>query len=371
MKVLMVTPYYYPIIGGTESLIENIALKLNEHNVHTDVLTFNYSSSKPMWQNENLIINGLTVKRIPVMRLSRPISFLNHVPGSFRSKLLDYDVIHFHNDVDLSFPLFSFNIPRKKIFHFHCLDTTYFDYRRNPLAKKILINSADCFIALSSFLAGYLLDLGISKDRIKILSNGINTDKFNLGALEKVSNLLLFVGRLDPKKGLPVLLAALKHVKRPVKLVIIGPPSTYEEYSASLIRLMVEVKGKTIHEIVYLGKVPVSELVNWYQKASVVILPSIYESFPMVPMEALACGTPVIASNVGAIPEVVRNHENGIIVQPNNPVELANAIEYLLDNESLRKKFGRAGREWVVQKFSSEITIRSLIQIYVSLMQMN
>jgi len=369
MKVLMVTPYYYPIIGGTESLVENIAIKLNEHNVHTDVMTFNYNMQmKPVWSEETETINGVNVTRVPVIRLPRPTFFVNHLPGYFRTKLKQYDLIHFHNDTDLSFPLFSHNLNKKTLFHCHCLDTTFYDYRRNPIARNILIRSADIFITLSDFLFKLLNELGVAQERIRILPNGVDTNKFKEGTNEKIPNLLLFVGRLDPKKGIPVLLASLKNLKKPVRLVIIGPPSTYTQYSANVMKLIGTLSKKTNHEITYLGKVPINELIGWYQKASMVILPSIYESFPMVTMESLACGTPVVASNVGAIPEVVRDYENGLLVPPNNPTKLAEAIQYLLDNGSVRKEFGRKGREWIVKNFSSDIVIERLIQIYHSLL---
>jgi glycosyltransferase involved in cell wall biosynthesis len=363
----MVTPWYYPIIGGTERVVETFSLKLIEHNIHSDVLTFNYRNHRPVWRDEHVTINGVDVTRIRAVKLLGGNTFLKHVPGSFRSKLLDYDIIHFHNDCDLTFPVFSWNIPRKKIFHFHCLDTTYHDYIINPIAKKALVKSADYFIALSDFLAKRIVELGIPRERVKILSNGIDTNIFTSGTTEKTRNLFLFVGRLDPKKGVPILLHALKYVRKPIKLVFIGPPAS-DAYSQMVRQMMIDIGKKSIHEINYLGKVSLNELITWYQKASALIIPSLSESFPMVPMEAMSCGTPVIASNVGAIPEVVHNYENGLIVQPNNPVELAKAIDYFLENESVSQVYGKAGRDLIVTKLSAEITIKHLIKIYNSML---
>ena len=366
----MVTPFYYPTtIGGTESLIESITMKLNEHRIHTDIMALNYVTRlKTAWNEKNEIINGLNIVKVPTAILPRPTFFINHFPAHFRRKMKQYDIVHFHNDTDLSFPFFSYGLRMPKIFHCHCLDTTYYHYKRNPIARQIFLRSADIFIALSRFLSGMLSDLGVPKENIRIVPNGVDVNRFREGTGEKNENLLLFVGRLDPKKGIRVLLQSLKHLNTPVKLVMIGPSSTYKEYSRGIVKLIDDVGKKTMHTVTYLGRVAPQELVRWYQKASILVLPSISESFPMVNIESLACGTPVVASNVGAVSEVVRDHENGILVPPGNPIKLAEALQYLLDNEDTRLKFGKQGVKWIVENFSSEVTITRLIDIYRSLL---
>lgn len=368
MRVLMITPYYYPIIGGTESLVETITMKLNDHGIHTDIMTFNYDIDlKSRWNQKIETVNNIQIIRVPVIKVPRPTCFINHLPGRFRAKLKQYDIIHFHNDTDLTFPLFAYGLNRKRLFHCHCLDTTFYNYKRNPLAKNILIRSADIFIALSGFLAKMLVTLGVPPAKIRVLPNGVNVNKFK-GNGKKIPNLLLFVGRLDPKKGIPTLLASLKYLKKNVTLVIIGSPSTYQKYSSKIIESIWDVKNKTMHKILYFAKVKQEELIQWYQKASIVILPSVQESFPMVCLEALACETPVVASSVGAIPEIIRNHENGILTPPNNPMKLAEAIQYLLDNDQVRSKFGKKGREHIVKNFSSDVIAERLIEIYKSML---
>jgi glycosyltransferase involved in cell wall biosynthesis len=369
MKVLMVTPFYYPTtIGGTESLIENISRELNKHGITTDIMTSNYITPlKTVWKEKIEVINGLNVVRVPAAILPRPTFFINHFVANFRSKMRQYNIVHFHNDTDLSFPLFSYGLGMPKLFHCHCIDTTYDDYIRNPIARQIFLRSADIFIALSRFLSEKLSDLGVPIEKIRIVPNGVDVNRFREGMGNKIENLLLFVGRLDPKKGIPVLLQSLKHLNKPVRLVMIGPLSAYGEYSKNIVKLIDDVRKKTIHTITYLGPVEPQELVRWYQKASILVLPSIAESFPMVNIESLACGTPVVASNVGAVSEVVRDHENGILVPPRDPFKLAEALQYLLDNEDTRLKFGKQGVKWIHENFSSEAVITRLIEIYRTL----
>jgi glycosyltransferase involved in cell wall biosynthesis len=160
------------------------------------------------------------------------------------------------------------------------------------------------------------------------------------------------------------LLKSLNYLETPIQLAIIGPLSWDSAYNEKLMMLIDKVNKKSIHKVIYLGAQEPKEIVKWYQKASVFVLPSLSESFGIVNLEALSCETPVVASNTGGIPEIVHNHKNGILVPPCSSVELARGIQYLLDNQEVRKKFGKEGRRWVVENFSSEITVKKLLQIY-------
>lgn len=366
MKALMVTPWYYPTIGGTEAMVENISVKLNEMGISTDIMTFNIDRmGKPIRQRKIEKINGINVIKIPSSDLSLTRMFrVRFIPGRFVNILKNYDIIHFHNDVDLSFPAFSYFVAKPKIFHCHCLDITYYIYKQNFLSKYIFKNVADIYIAVSKCLVKLLVNLGIPRTKIRVVPNGIDVKRFQPRRETKIENLLLFVGRLDPKKGLPTLFESLNYLEAPVQLVIIGPPSYDAKYSKKILTLAKKVNAKTIHEVRYIGVQEPEEIVTWYQKASVFVCPSFSEPFGIVNLEALSCETPVVASNVGGIPEVVRNHENGILVPPNDAVKLAEGIQYLLDNAEIRKKFGEKGRRWVVKNFSSEIVIKKLLQIY-------
>jgi starch synthase len=81
-------------------------------------------------------------------------------------------------------------------------------------------------------------------------------------------------------------------------------------------------------------------------------------------LEAMSCGTAVVSTNVGGIPEIVQDGENGMLVSPNAPVELANAINSLLCNRSIRTEFSRKGRKWIEDNYSIEVAIKKLCRIY-------
>jgi glycosyltransferase involved in cell wall biosynthesis len=212
-----------------------------------------------------------------------------------------------------------------------------------------------------------LVNLGIPKNRIVYLPNSVDTNFFKPGK-NKEENLLLYVGRITELKGLHLLIEALKYLKKNVRLVIIGPPDWNTSYYQKLLNTFERENAKGKHKISYLGAMEQSEIVKWYQKASLFILPSFVEGFPVTVLEALSCGTPVVATNVGGIPEVIQNNETGILIPPSNPVSLAKAIDHLLENEDIRLEMTRRGRENVQKQYSLENACKKLRLIYKQLL---
>jgi len=363
----MVTPGFYPITGGTETVVRNLSLKLNQTGIITDVMTFNMSAKwHPKWSGATSRIDQSIVYRIPGLNWqpiehSRRANFgVNLIPGRFTSFFKGYDLIHYH-EFDLSFPLFSYFVRKQKIFHLHGLDTNFL--RWNHLARTIFKNVATYFIATSKIIRSDLGELGIAENRVFYLPNGIDTDKFVPKTNEREENLLLFVGRVQRKKGIEVLLDALKYVNTPVRLVVAGP--ILKSYQFELVQRI--SKNSTLgrkHKIEFLGEINPETAIIWYQKASVFILPSFDEGLPMALLEALSCETPVIVTPVGGVPDVVVNSESGIFVPPRDSKKLAEKIQYLLDNEKVRVGLGKEGRMRVVRDFSLDASIKNLCTFY-------
>jgi glycosyltransferase involved in cell wall biosynthesis len=208
-----------------------------------------------------------------------------------------------------------------------------------------------------------LSDLGIASETIRILPNGIDTHRFFPGKKSRSNSLLLFVGRIDPAKGLTVLMGALNYLTTKCRVLIVGPVTNLEYYE-EIVRLATKINDKGIHHVEFAGEQAPQEIVKWYQGATIFVLPSLSESFPLTLLEAMACETAVVATNVGGIPTMIQDHRNGIIVPPKDPKRLAQAIQYLLDNQTTRKKFGKEGRRVVVEQFSSEAVAKRLVQMY-------
>jgi glycosyltransferase involved in cell wall biosynthesis len=151
--------------------------------------------------------------------------------------------------------------------------------------------------------------------------------------------MILFVGTVEPRKNLTTLLRSYALLKRrfaPPPLVLAGPRGWGHEETISL----VEELGLK-NEVIFPGYIPREELPLWYNAATLFVYPSLYEGFGLPPLEAMACGTPVIASNTSALPEVVS--DAGLLVEPTDAEEMAEAMHLLLSDGDLRDTLRRKG----------------------------
>jgi glycosyltransferase involved in cell wall biosynthesis len=369
MRVLMVTPSFYPIEGGTETMVRNLSIELKKVGVHADILTFNMDRKwDPKWRKKIEKIEGVTVFRVPALNWlpikhsPRITSKINLIPGRFTHLMKEYDIIHFH-EAEFSFPFFSYFVKKPKILHLHGIRLDYF--KRYHFSRFLLKTAADLYLSLTEQMKNELIALGIPKDKIELLPNAVDPQIFQAKG-KKMDNKLLYVGRIDPGKGLQILLKSLKYVNNSVHLEIIGPPGWSSDYYQNVLRLIEIENRRGIHKIRYLGRVNPNQasLIESYQNASILVLSSFYEAFGVVILEAMACKTPVISTPTGGTKELIKHGENGLLVSINNPIELAAGINYLLEKKDVRIKFGNAGRKLVIEKFSFDVVIKKLCKIY-------
>jgi glycosyltransferase involved in cell wall biosynthesis len=374
MQVLMVTPGFHPIKGGTETIVRNLSIELNKIGVRVDIMTFNMDRRwNPKWRGKIEKIDGITVFKVPalnwlpIIKHSPRITFgINLIPGRFTHLMKGYDIIHFH-ETEFSFPFFSYCVKKPKILHLHGITFDYF--KRYHLSRFILKTAADLYLSITKQMKNELAMLGIPKNKIIYFPNAVDSKIFQPKE-KKMDNTILYVGRIGPDKGLHVLLKSLTYIKNSVDLEIIGPPDWNLNYYQNVLKLIEIENRKGKHKIRYLGRVDPNQtsLIQAYQKASILVLPSFFEAFGIVLLEAMSCETPVVSTYAGGIPEIVINGENGILVPVNNPSKLAEAIDYLLENKDVRMKFGKAGRKRVVENFSVEVLAKNLCKIYEAML---
>lgn len=187
----------------------------------------------------------------------------------------------------------------------------------------------------------------------KIIPLGLRENFTNI--LPKVDfkgNKILFIGSLHPVKGLDYLLEAMikiVDINPQVKLFIAGRGASEKFYRNKVSDLGLE---KNIN---FLGFVNSSGIIELYKSVDITVVPSIWsEQFGMVGPESLACGVPVIGSNVGGIPEWLKDNERGILVPPRNSEELAEKILYLLSNKKLLATYGKNGHNYINQVHTNE-----------------
>lgn len=265
-------------------------------------------------------------------------------------------------------------------------------YRASTWIEKTAYQNADGVIAVSPSMKGGVHDLyQVPFEKIRIIPNGIDAHQYqptlNPGVLKFYhinpdKPFILFVGRISRQKGIIHLINAIKYLSWDIQIVLCaGAPDT-EEIGKEMMERVEEARGKTPNDIVWIRQwIPKSDLIVLYSHASLFVCPSIYEPFGIINLEAMACGTPVIASAVGGIPEVVVHGETGWLISfepigPNNfePMEpekfskdLANAINSLLSSPEKMKIMGEKSREKVEKQFSWKSIARQTLEFYKEL----
>lgn len=204
-------------------------------------------------------------------------------------------------------------------------------------------------------------DFGVPLEMQSVVYNGIDRSIFKPVKVKKNKKDILFVGNIeDGKKGFIYLLKALTVMKSDVRLVIVDGGAPHRKVTNRVIDIL-GIRDK----IYFAGTASHDELVTFYSQSAAAIVPSVYEGFGFPAGEAMACGVPVISSDGGALPEVVG--DAGIVVPARDHIALADAIDTLLNDPELQKKYSRAGMERVEKLFTWEGAVKQMIEIYSSL----
>jgi glycosyltransferase involved in cell wall biosynthesis len=255
---------------------------------------------------------------------------------------------------------------RKSIVHVHGVrggDGILFSLAQNAyiyVFARSIFGKADKVICLTSHDAARIRRFGCLREKIRIIPNGVDASKFYPFGDEE-PNLLLWCGRFTQQKGLEYLVQALRIIvaQNPrVRLLMTGDGPLLPRICRIL------EKYKLTDKVVLLGRVPYDAIPTLMNKASVYVLPSLNEGMPYVLLEAMACGKSVIGSDISGINDVITHGRNGLLVPPRNPVAFADAVSALLENESLRKEFGRNARQLMVEKYNWEAIAKQVEEVY-------
>jgi len=212
----------------------------------------------------------------------------------------------------------------------------------------------DIYIALTDFARNKFIEGGLPAEKIVVKPNFVYPDP---GPKDSVGSYALFIGRLSPEKGIGTLLEAWKRLQGiPLKLVGDGP-------LMGEIRKSVEKEGLTCIET--LGHCPQKDVLSLIKGARFLIFPSEwYETFGRVAIEAFACGVPVIASNLGAMAEIVEDGRTGLHFETGNSEDLAAKVEWAWTHEKEMLDMGRDAREEYEEKYTAERNYEMLMEIY-------
>jgi alpha-maltose-1-phosphate synthase len=264
-------------------------------------------------------------------------------------------------------------------------------YEFSSWVERTAMEMADAIVAVSEGTKNDILRyFKVDPQKVHIIYNGINPDEFrkveSTTVLEKYGidpnkPYVLFVGRITRQKGITYLARAIKYMNPGFQVVLVaGAPDTPE--IAAEMKDVIDTVKLTREGVFWVDAiVGKQDLVEFYSHASVFCCPSIYEPFGIINLEAMACEVPVVASDVGGIPEVVVHNQTGFLVpvsrqteSPFLPVapetyakDLAFQINRLMDNPVKRARFGQEGRLRAVEQFSWTSIARQTADLYKSL----
>ncbi|MEM3602369.1 MAG: glycosyltransferase family 4 protein [Candidatus Bathyarchaeia archaeon] len=285
-------------------------------------------------------------------------------------------VVHVHGTT-LGMENFEFDLPSS--FSFKYSLKSKFRRKISALRQLFFWRKADLLIAVSQAQKEELKTLyGVNDGKIRVVYLGVDPNIFRrygdvsfLRDRHKLGNkrIILFVGHFGLRKGIPFLIRAMPKILKEnpdtVLLCVGGTPKwlgtrLYWDYLKNMIREL-----SLSNSVRLVGEIPHHELPYYYSMADVFAFPSLYEAFGKVVVEAMACETPVVASKVGGIPEIIHHGYNGLLVEATNVDQLAEAISALLFSKDFARRLGKKARQTVLEKFTWRYTAESLNKVYL------
>lgn len=375
--------------GGMNVYIRKVAQELSDRGIFVDVFSRNHEAEVPatvqLAERARVVHVNAGEPSDDKSELSRNIpDFVLAVLDYTREHGLSYDVVHSHYWLSgLATTLLArrWGIPHVTTFH------TLAEIKKRaragedePEERSVgevrVIRTADAIVAFSRHESEAMVRFyDAPAERIKVIPCGVDVDLFRPfdrnEAKQKLGfgedGVVLFVGRLDPLKGVDILLRAVAQLERAdtTRTIIVGGG----EADAEMARLRALCSDLGIAERVsFLGRMAQHELPLYYSAADVSVIPSYYESFGLVALESMACGTPVIASRVGGLPTIVKDGVNGYLVPWRCPEPFADGLDVLLGNAAIRQSMSDASRQ-TAESMSWTAVVDNLLNAYQALLQ--
>jgi alpha-maltose-1-phosphate synthase len=251
-------------------------------------------------------------------------------------------------------------------------------YALSSWAERVAATHASAVVAVSEGMRADILAAypEIHPERTRVIRNGIDTSEYSpdpdTDVLEKHGvdpgrPYVIFVGRITRQKGLPVLLRAAASLDPSAQLVLCAGAADTPELLDEVTTLVDGLRATRSGVLWIPQMLPKPEIVQLLTHALAFVCPSLYEPLGIVNLEAMACETAVVASRVGGIPEVVEGSVTGLLVPPDDPASLADALNMLLRDPERAAAMGEAGRERAVAEFSWEAIAEQTAELYAEL----
>lgn len=338
--------------GGVGEVVYNLSIKLDQLGHKICIFTTSADSEDSIEKYRNIIVYRYG-KNLKIADTNISLGLLN------KPKKHDLDIVHLHSGsppATLS-ALRYIKGNRKPFVVTHHLDP---EWNYGSLIRRILVfvygkyhlnnalSKSDVIIGLSDYFINTSKYLPYFREKAVVIPNGINLDDFdapytkkdarNRIRLPQDNKIILFVGSLTERKGPQVLLNAMPTILKAhpdARLILVGSTTAYIRHLEKLARdLCIE------SEIKFTGYVDDATKMMYYKSSDIFVLPSFSEAFPLVLLEASACGLPIVVSDLEVFKEIVEEGYNGISAKTGDAESLAEKIIYLLDNEHVRDEMG-------------------------------
>jgi D-inositol-3-phosphate glycosyltransferase len=391
--------------GGMNVYVRDLTRQLGQMGIHVDIFTRSQDDHVPHVLHE--LGYGNRVVHVPAGP-EHPISkeelvdyipeFVEGIKAFTCEKKIKYDIIHSHYWMSgLAAASLSDAWGGTPLVHmFHTLGEMKNRIARSPEERegeyringeKQVLRRADRVVVATVAELTQLRFLYKANGNMVVIPPGVDVSHFYpipadeakmYVGLKPEDRMVLFVGRIEPLKGVDTLIQAmsclqLKEKNRPVHLAIIGgdPGASPEEMTVEMARLQKLCDDLMVDQtVVFLGKRDQDKLPYYYSAAELVVMPSHYESFGMVALEAMACGTPVIASEVGGLAYLVRDGETGFTIPDQEPEELCDKISWLLNDKELHETMSARAVEYA-QDYAWEKIAKQIVEVYEGLVNIS
>lgn len=405
LKVAMLSFHTCPLAtlggkdtGGMNVYVKELTRYLGRAGVHVDVYTRSQDEHVPQVIHDlgygNRVVHIPAGPEIPLPKseLAEYIPlFAKRIKEFAEQKNLNYDLIHAHYWMSGAVGTLlknDWHVPMISMFHTLALLKNKIaansefegDYRING-EKEVLSNSERVVVSTDAEIEALLELYTIDIHKTTIIPPGVNVGHFYPIAKDEArgyihqekETMILFVGRIEPLKGIETLIRALGVLRSrneidesKICLTIIGgdATATEENMGEEMIRLQKIREMLGVESLVnFIGKKSQNELPYYYSAANMVVVPSRYESFGIVALEAMACGTPVIASDVGGLAHLVQDGVTGYRVPENDPDALADKLALLINHPELQNQLGKNAAKYAKKYGWASIT-KQVVQLY-------
>jgi glycosyltransferase involved in cell wall biosynthesis len=359
----MITNEFPPSIGGVQTHVYELSKAIVDLGHKVNVVTRRKDKSLPARET----IAGINVHRIPLSNshLLYDWQLKNYIKKLDRESKVD--VLHVHGMRPLK-GCSNLGIP--VIFTNHTSSFLKRAAQNQKVLKKMAaqLKAVDWVLAPSQELVDATKKTGY-EGPIKFISNGVDTQKFSPGhsdlrdrlGIPKDAFVAVLARRLYQKNGVLFLAQAIANLGHPsLHLVVAGDGSDRMEFESIISRAGLD---DNVH---MLGGVANSKMPDIYRACDVAVLPSLMEATSIAGLEAMACGLPLIGTNVGGIPVILEDRKNGLLVEPKSPEQLANALDEMIKNAAESKVMGDHSRKRAVEEFSWHSIAIETIKVYNS-----